>query len=337
MAASLLANITSTHTAGNRHLQELAAFIAPTITEALNTTGVRTASLYCTLGTPHPCHPSFNAYRNAYPNVPSYVISNAYPNVHYNVICNAYLNVHFNVPLTYTCVCSFESSHWIITCPVLTLAPPTITHPSFRCTQEPPVPPLESQAAAEPTTGVNQPAASTHASTDDGTAAATAPGSGGSGVSGVEDCERAAGMGADVDTLPPKKPYIKVGAQMDAIFEAEVGASRVEKAAADIAAAMRLAKVAEEQREAARLAKQAADVDAAGDLKVSDDDFEEEDVPGMQSLALQKEYLWGAPKPELKRLATHAGLNLKGNAKKPAYVKALLAHYANLRAKVPCP
>lgn len=185
------------------------------------------------------------------------------------------------------------------------------------------MPPLESPAAAEPTTGVNQPAASTHASTDDGTAAATAPGSGGSGVSGVGNGERAAG--------------IKVGAQLDAIFEAEVGAARVDKAAADIAAAMRFAKVAEEQREAARLAKQAADVDAAGDLRVSDDDFEEEDVPGMQSLALQKEYLWSSPKHELKRLATHAGLNLKGNAKKPAYVKALLAHYANLRSKVASP
>jgi len=131
---------------------------------------------------------------------------------------------------------------------------------------------------------------------------------------------------------------IKVGAQLDAIFEAEVGAARVDKAAADIAAAMRFAKVAEEQREAARLAKQAADVDAAGDLRVSsDDDFEEEDVPGVQSLALQKEYLWSSPKHELKRLATHAGLNLKGNAKKPAYVKALLAHYANLRSKVASP
>lgn len=185
------------------------------------------------------------------------------------------------------------------------------------------MPPLESPAAAEPTTGVNQAAASTHASTDDGTAAATAPGSGGSGVSGVGNGERAAG--------------IKVGAQLDAIFEAEVGAARVAKAAAQIAAAHHLAKAAEEQREAARLAKQAADVDAAGDLRVSDDDFEEEDVPGMQSLALQKEYLWASPKPELKRLATHAGLNLKGNAKKPAYVKALLAHYANLRSKVASP
>jgi len=153
----------------------------------------------------------------------------------------------------------------------------------------------------------------------------------------VEDGERAAGMGADVDTLPLKKAYIKVGAQLDAIFEAEVGATRVAKATADIAAAMRLAKVAEEQREAARLAKTAADVDAAGEVTISDGDFEEEDVPGMQSLALQKEYLWASPKPELKRLAKQAGLNLKGNAKKPAYVKALLAHYANLRSKVACP
>jgi hypothetical protein len=118
---------------------------------------------------------------------------------------------------------------------------------------------------------------------------------------------------------------------------AEVEAARVATAAAQTAAAHLLAKVAEEQREAARLAKQAADVDAAGDLMVSDDDFEEEDVPGMKSLTLQKEYLWAAPKPELKRLAIHAGLNVKGNAKKPAYVKALLAHYANLRSKVASP
>ena len=228
-------------------------------------------------------------------------------------------------------------AHWIITCPVLTYAPPTITHPSFRCTQEPPVPPLQSPAAAEPTTRVDKAAASTQAATDDGTAAATAPGSGGSNASGVEDGERAAGMGADVETPPVDKAYIKVGAKLDAIFEAEVGAARVAKATAHIAAAHHLAKVAEEQREAARLAKQAADVDAAGDLMVSDDDFEEEDVPGMETLALQKEYLWASHRPKLKMLAIHAGLNVKGNAKKPAYVKALLAHYANFRAQVTCP
>jgi hypothetical protein len=82
------------------------------------------------------------------------------------------------------------------------------------------------------------------------------------------------------------KAHIKVGAKLDAIFEAEVGAARVEQAAAQIAAAHHLAKIAEDQREAARLAKTAADVDAAGDMSISDGDFEEEDVAGLKSLAL---------------------------------------------------
>ena len=107
-------------------------------------------------------------------------------------------------------------------------------------------------------------------------------------------------------------------------------AARVDQAAPAIATAHRLSKAAADQQDAARVAKAGADVDAAGNVSMSDDDFEDDDDP----LNLQKQYLEGCPRPELKRLATEAGLNLKGNAKKPTLVKSLLAHYTKLVAQV---
>jgi hypothetical protein len=49
---------------------------------------------------------------------------------------------------------------------------------------------------------------------------------------------------------------------------------------------------------------------------------------------ISEQYLQGCPRPELKKLATEAGLNFKGNAKKPTLVKSLLAHYAKRVAQV---
>ena len=122
----------------------------------------------------------------------------------------------------------------------------------------------------------------------------------------------------------------KAGAKIEAIFVAGTGAARVDQAAAAIATAHRLSKAAADQQDAARVAKAGAEVDAAGNVSMSDDDFEDDNDP----LNLQKQYLQGCPRPELKRLATEAGLNLKGNAKKPTLVKSLLAHYTKLVAQV---
>jgi hypothetical protein len=145
----------------------------------------------------------------------------------------------------------------------------------------------------------------------------------------VEDAARVAEAGADIDT----PSVAKAGAKIDAIFVAETGAARVDQAAASMAAAHRLSKAAADQQDAARVAKAGAEVDAAGNVSVSDDDFEDDNDP----LNLQKQYLQGCPWPELKKLATQAGLNLKGNAKKPTLVKNLLAHYAKLVAQVGYP
>jgi hypothetical protein len=122
----------------------------------------------------------------------------------------------------------------------------------------------------------------------------------------------------------------KDGAMKDAMFLAETEAARAENVAASIAAAHRLSKAAADQQDAARVAKAGAEVDAAGDVTISDDDFEDDNDP----LNLQKQYLQACPRPELKKLATEAGLNLKGNTKKPTLVKSLLAHYAKRVAQV---
>ena len=125
--------------------------------------------------------------------------------------------------------------------------------------------------------------------------------------------------GADVGTSEKEaeeaarvKKAEEDGAMKDAKFLADTEAARAE------------------QQDAARVAKAAAEVDAAGDVTISDDDFEDDKDP----LNLQKQYLQGCPRQELKKLATEAGLVFKGNAKKPTLVKSLLAHYAKRVAEV---
>ena len=89
-------------------------------------------------------------------------------------------------------------------------------------------------------------------------------------------------------------------------------AARVDQAAAAIATAHRLSKAAADQQDAARVAKAGADVDAAGNVSMSDDDFEDDDDP----LNLQKQYLEGCPRPELKKTRNRSGIEFERKCQK---------------------